>query len=101
MKPEDRLKIDARLGDSVLRIVEGMTGKRCHMVMIVFPVHEAGTMYETHEELGQPTFVSSLDPEDTHKMLIKVGDWVSKQPDGPIIQDEFREGINETGEKPA
>ncbi len=59
-----RLKIDPRIGDAVLSIIEKTTGRQCHIAMIVCPMDGA--------KLGQPEFVTSLQPSEMESLIIQV-----------------------------
>ena len=59
-----RIFINPNFGNLILDILQNASGLKCHMVMIVCPTIESG--------LGQPTFVSSLEPEDMEKLITHI-----------------------------
>ena len=59
-----KLKLDPRIGDAVLTLIEKQTGQRCHIAMIVCPMEGA--------KLGQPAFVTSLVPADMESLIVQV-----------------------------
>lgn len=59
-----KLNLDPRIGDAVLTLIERQTGKKCHIAMIVCPMDGA--------KLGQPTFVTSLQPHEMESLIVQV-----------------------------
>ena len=58
------VKLDPRMGEAVLSLIEKQTGRRCHVAMIVCPMDGP--------KLGQPAFVTSLAPSDMESLIIQV-----------------------------
>lgn len=61
---EARMKLDPRIGDAVLTLIEKQTGQRCHLAMIVCPMNGP--------KLGQPEFVTSLQPHEMEDLIVQV-----------------------------
>lgn len=59
-----RLKLDPRLGDAILQLIEKTSGRNCHIALIACPMDG--------EKLGQPTFVTSLQPDEMENLIIQV-----------------------------
>ncbi len=60
----EELKLDPRIGDAVLSLIERQTGRRCHLALIVCPMEG--------EKLGQPAFVTSLQPSEMEDLIVQV-----------------------------
>lgn len=60
----NRLDLDPRIGDAVLQLIERTTGQRVHVAMIVCPMDG--------EKLGQPAFVTSLQPREMEDLIVQV-----------------------------
>jgi hypothetical protein len=67
----DHVLIDPRLGDVLCQHLERETGKRCHIVLIVMPIEAEN---EDDHRLGQPSFVTSLSPDDTEHVVRQIAD---------------------------
>jgi hypothetical protein len=59
-----RLKLDPRLGDAILQLVEKTTGRKCHIALIACPMEG--------RKLGQPTFVTSLQPDEMESLIVQI-----------------------------
>ena len=59
-----RLKLDSRLGDAILTLIEKTSGVSCHIVLIACPMDGA--------KLGQPAFVTSLQPDEMESLVVQV-----------------------------
>ena len=64
MSEETKLKLDPRIGDAVLSLIERQTGQQCHIAMIVCPM--------VGPKLGQPAFVTSLQPDEMESLIVQV-----------------------------
>ena len=60
----ERLKLDPRLGDAILALIEKMSGQQCHIALIACPMDG--------EKLGQPAFVTSLQPHEMENLIVQV-----------------------------
>lgn len=60
----ERIKLDPRLGDAILQLVEKQTKRACHIVLIACPMDGP--------KLGQPEFVTSLQPKEMESLIIQV-----------------------------
>lgn len=74
----DSMKLDPALGDFVLTQVELQAGCPCHIVLVVCPIKN-----DDNEKfsLGEPTFITSLDPDDAEKLLVQVGKYMEMGPE--------------------
>jgi hypothetical protein len=83
--PDDRLIIDPQLGDVVVAALERMTGVDCHIILIALPVvDEDGDGFT----LGQPSFVTSLLPDEMKVMFATLADLVAGAGE-PTIQGTY------------
>jgi hypothetical protein len=61
-----RITIPVKIGTFVLTAIEQANdGRKCHMVMMVFPL-------EANSTLGQPAFLSSLEPDVMEDVVVQV-----------------------------
>lgn len=74
----ERIQIDPRIGDAVLALIEKQTGHRCHMAMIVCPIEGA--------KLGQPQFVTSLQPDEMESLIVQVAGGFALAGDRTVTQ---------------
>lgn len=58
------MKLDPRIGDAILQLIERQTGERCHIALIVCPMEGA--------KLGQPAFVTSLQPAEMENLIVQI-----------------------------
>ena len=66
---DERMIIDPRLGDAVCEAIQNMTGHNCHVIIIACPIVQVD---DEHESIGQPSFVTSLQPDDMEELLIQI-----------------------------
>ena len=59
-----RLELDPRLGEAILQLIERTTGRECHIALIACPMDG--------RKLGQPTFVTSLQPDEMESLIVQV-----------------------------
>lgn len=59
-----RLALDPRIGDAILELIERQTGQACHITLIACPMDG--------EKLGQPAFVTSLQPYEMESLIVQV-----------------------------
>lgn len=59
-----RLKLDPRLGDAILQMIERTSGERCQIVLIACPMDGA--------KLGQPAFATSLQPDEMESLITQI-----------------------------
>ena len=64
MIERDRIKLDPRIGDAILQLIERQTGRECHIALIACPM--------VGPKLGQPEFVTSLQPDEMESLIIQV-----------------------------
>lgn len=60
----ERLQLHPHLGDSILQLIEKQSGRRCHIVLIACPMDGP--------KLGQPTFATSLQPDEMESLVIQI-----------------------------
>ena len=60
-----RLKLDPRIGEAIVQLIERQTGQQVHIALIVCPMDGP--------KLGQPTFVTSLQPDEMESLIIQIG----------------------------
>lgn len=60
----DRIRLDPRIGDAILQLVEKQTGRQCHIALIVCPM--------VGPKLGQPDFVTSLRPSEMEDLIVQI-----------------------------
>src|SRR3546814_20541742 len=58
----DRIKLDPRIGDAIIRPIEKQTGRQCHIVLIACPMAGA--------KLGPPEFVTRLHPAGMENLFV-------------------------------
>lgn len=59
-----RIKLDPRIGDAVLQLIERVTDEPVHIALIVCPMDGA--------KLGQPEFVTSLKPAEMESLIVQI-----------------------------
>lgn len=60
-----RLDIPPRLGDAICQVIEKTNNQQVHVVLIACPVERSG-------KLGQPTFVTSLQPDEMENLVTQI-----------------------------
>jgi len=66
---EDRLRIDPRIGGVIQDMLKDMTGRETHVILIAAPWTPID---EENVRLGQPTFITSMTPEDMRDFIIQI-----------------------------
>jgi hypothetical protein len=67
---DERLRIDPRIGGVIQDMIKDMTGRDVHVILIAAP---CAPVDEENVRLGQPTFITSMEPEDMCDFLMQIG----------------------------
>lgn len=73
-----RLDLDPRIGDAICQLIERQTGERVHIALIACPMEGP--------KLGQPAFVTSLQPKEMENLIIQVAGGFALQGDPVILK---------------